>query len=203
VIFPTLNFEQELWSQGFKLVCGIDEVGRGCFAGPVVAGAVVFPKDIILPTGIADSKLLTPQKREILTLEIKKVALFWAVGEISVLHINKLGIGKATQTAFRKAISNLSKTPDFYLIDAFFIKHLDKVKQKPIKFGDKICASISAASIIAKVYRDDLMRKLHKIYPQYNFEQNKGYGTKDHRDAIKKHGLCKIHRTSFNLDKFL
>jgi ribonuclease HII len=203
MIIPTLDFETKLWNSGYSLVCGLDEVGRGCFAGPVVAGAVVFPKKIVLPSGIADSKLLTPQKREILSLEIKKTALFWAVGEISVLHINKLGIGKATQMAFRKAISNLGKIPDYYLIDAFFIKHLEKLKQKPIQGGDKICASISAASIIAKVYRDDLMRNLHKIYPQYNFEQNKGYGTKDHREAIKKHGLCKIHRTSFNLDKFL
>ncbi|MDD2823077.1 MAG: ribonuclease HII [Candidatus Daviesbacteria bacterium] len=203
MVCPTLDIEKELWSQGYNLICGIDEVGRGCFAGPVVAGAVVFPKDIVLPEGIADSKLLTPKKREILSKIIKEVALFWAVGEISVESINEVGIGVSTNLAFLEAIKNLGKTPDYYLIDAFFIKDLDKKNQKPIPSGDKICASISAASIIAKVYRDDLMRKLSQVYPQYGFEQNNGYGTKDHRDALKKHGLCEFHRTSFNLDKFL
>lgn len=203
MIFPTLKFEQKLWQKGYKLVCGLDEVGRGCFAGPVVAGCVIFPKDIILPEGIADSKLLLPQKREKLAQEIKKISLAWAVGEISVAHINELGIGKATQMAFRKSINNLYRKPDFYLIDAFFIKHLNRKRQQPIVGGDKICASISAASIIAKVYRDDLMKKLHKKYPQYGFAKHKGYGTKLHQEAIKKYGLSKIHRKSFNLEKYL
>lgn len=203
MILPTLNFEKALWKQGYAKVCGIDEVGRGCFAGPVVAGAVIFPKNIILPGGIADSKLLKPRQRKKLSEEIKRVAISYAVSEIGVKHINKLGIGKATQMAFRKVFRLCSVQADFVLIDAFNIKHLNRKRQKAIKKGDRICASISAASIIAKVYRDDLMKKLHKKYPQYKLGKNKGYGTKDHQEAIKKHGLSRIHRKSFNLEKFL
>lgn len=203
MITPTLEIETKLWQQGYTHICGLDEVGRGCFAGPVAVGAVIFPPDIVLPKGIADSKLLTPQKRERLTEEIKKIALAWSVAEISVCDINKAGIGKATQMAFRKALRLLSQKADFVLIDAFYIKHFSGKKQKPVKDGDKICASISAASIIAKVYRDNLMVKLHQKYPRYNFARHKGYGTKEHREAIKKNGLSKVHRKSFNLEKFL
>lgn len=197
---PTLDIEKNLWKKGYAKVCGIDEVGRGSFAGPVVAGAVIF-KDSKIPEGINDSKLLKPRQREKLDKEIKQVALSWAVCEISVSLINKLGIGKATQMAFRKAVKKLS--PDFVLIDAFYINHVNRKKQKAIIKGDQICVSISAASIIAKVYRDGLMIKLHNKYPGYGFDKHKGYGTKDHRDAIKIHGLCRIHRKSFNLQKFL
>lgn len=203
MITPTLRIEQELWNKNYHYICGLDEVGRGSFAGPVAVGAVIFPEDVVLPEGIADSKLLTAKKREKLSVEIKKVAVSWAVAEISVRDINKVGIGKATQMAFRKALKLLPKQADFVLIDAFYVKHLNRKKQKPVKDGDKICASISAASIIAKVYRDRLMDKLGKKYPQYNFSKNKGYGTKEHQDAIKKHGLSDIHRKSFNLEKFL
>lgn len=203
MIYSDFSIENSLWNSGYNLVCGIDEVGRGCFAGPVVAGAVVFPKGMSLISGIADSKLLKPKQREELSFEIKKKALAWAVGEISVLDINKAGIGKATQMAFRKALKMLTLQADFVLIDAFYINHLNRKKQRPVKDGDKICASISAASIIAKVYRDNLMGKLHNIYPQYGFSKHKGYGTKFHQEAIRNFGLSKIHRTSFNLDKFL
>ncbi len=203
MIFATTQYELQLWEQGFKLICGIDEVGRGCFAGPVVAGAVIFPQGISLPEGIADSKLLKPKTREELAEEIKKVALAWSVGEIDVPSINKFGIGKATQMAFLQAVNNLSKIPDFLVIDAFFIDNIDRKIQKPIKNGDKLSVSIAAASIVAKVYRDNLMVKEHKKYPVYGFDQHKGYGTKLHQDAIKKHGLSELHRTSFNLKKFL
>lgn len=203
MIFSDFSIENTLWNSGYNLICGIDEVGRGCFAGPVVAGAVVFPKDTSLIAGIADSKLLKPEQREELSEKIKERALAWAVGEISVLDINKVGIGKATQMAFRKALKLLTIQADFVLIDAFYINHLSRKKQRPVKDGDKLCASISAASIIAKVYRDNLMRKLHLKYPQYGFLKHKGYGTKFHQEAIKNFGLSKIHRTSFNLDKFL
>ncbi len=203
MIFPTFNIEKSLWQKGYYYIAGLDEVGRGAFAGSVVVGAVIFPKDIILPEGIADSKLLRPKKREKLAEEIKKQASAWSIAEISVSHINKLGIGKATQMAFRKSIKLLSKTPEFVLIDAFYIKHLSRKRQRPVKDGDKICASISAASIIAKVYRDKLMKKLHQKYPQYGFAKHKGYGTKSHQEAIKKYGLSRLHRKSFNLQKFL
>ncbi|MCL5784755.1 MAG: ribonuclease HII [Patescibacteria group bacterium] len=203
MIFPTLDIENKLWKQGFHYVCGLDEVGRGCFAGPVVVGAVVFPQDVVLPEGVADSKLLTAKQRAQLEPRIKSLAVSWAIAEISVRDINKLGIGKATQKAFRKAVQSLSIKAEFILIDAFRIKHLSRKKQQPVKSGDKICASISAASIIAKVYRDGLMQKLHQKYPQYGFDKHKGYGTKQHQEAIKTYGLCRIHRRSFNLDKFL
>ncbi len=203
MVLPTLEIEQKLWKKGFKFVCGIDEVGRGCFAGPVVAGAVVFPPNCDLLEGVADSKLLKPRQREKLAEKIKELALVWAIGEIGVSDINKCGIGKATQMAFRKAIKNLDKNPDFVLIDAFYIKHLNRKKQNAVKNGDKICASISAASIIAKVYRDKLMKNLHKKYPKYGFARHKGYGTKEHQSALQKYGLTKIHRRSFNLEKFL
>ncbi|KKR81477.1 MAG: Ribonuclease HII [Candidatus Daviesbacteria bacterium GW2011_GWA1_41_61] len=215
MIFPTLDIEIKLWESGYSYVCGLDEVGRGCFAGPVVVGAVVFPKDVVLPEGIADSKLLKPQTRERLAEEIKKVALGWSIAEISVRDINNMGIGKATQKAFRKAVISVKPKPDFVVFDAFYnlnvvkiassayIKHLTRKRQQAVKDGDKICASISAASIIAKVYRDKLMVNLHQKYPYYGFAKHKGYGTKAHQEAIKKHGLCRIHRKSFSLGKFL
>lgn len=202
-ILPTLEIEHSLWNSGYSLVCGIDEVGRGCFAGPVVVGAVVFPKDSLLIEGVADSKLLKPRQRERLAEVIKKSALVWSIAEIGVTVINKVGIGKATQMAFRKAIKSLEKSPDFVVIDAFYVQHLNRKKQRPIKDGDKVCVSISAASIIAKVYRDKLMKKLHKRYPKYGFAKHKGYGTKQHQEAIRKYGLTRIHRRSFNLEKFL
>ena len=133
----------------------------------MAVGAVVFPQGVTLPQGIADSKLLTPKQREKLSGQIKEIALAWSIAEISVPHINKLGIGKATQMAFRKALRDLSVQIDYVLVDAFFVKHLDHKKQQPVKDGDKVCASISAASIIAKVYRDELMGKLHLKYPEY------------------------------------
>lgn len=203
MVIPTLNIEKKLWNKGYSMVCGIDEVGRGCFAGPVCVGAVIFPKNCLLIEGVADSKLLKPKQRERLELRIKAHAVSWSVSEISVSVINKVGIGKATQMAFRKAVRSLDKRTDFVLIDAFYIKHFNRKNQKAIKDGDKICASISAASIIAKVHRDRLMKKLSKKYPKYGFAKHKGYGTKKHQQAIKKYGLSKIHRTSFNLEKFL
>lgn len=203
MITSTLNLETQLWNAGYTLVCGVDEVGRGCFAGPVCVGAVIFPKGTVLIDGLADSKLLKPNQRIKIAEEIKKNALAWAVSEISVSHINKIGIGKATQMAFRKALRLLSVQADFVLIDAFYIRHLNRKRQKAVRDGDKICASISAASVIAKVHRDKLMKKLHKRYPQYGFSKNKGYGTAVHQKAIKLYGLTKLHRKSFNLEKFL
>ena len=203
MITSSLDLEELLWKEGYSYVCGLDEVGRGSFAGPVVAGAVIFPQDVVLPEGIADSKLLKPRQRERVAACIKEQALSWSVAEISVANINKVGIGKATQMAFRKAIKTLEKSPEFVLIDAFYVNHFNRKRQKPIKDGDKICASISAASIIAKVYRDKLMKRLHRKYPEYGFAKHKGYGTKQHQEAIKKFGLSRVHRKSFNLSKFL
>lgn len=183
-------------------MCGVDEVGRGCFAGPVVVGAVIFPKDCQIIEGVADSKLLKPNQRKSLSSTVKDQALAWAVAEVSVSVINKVGIGKATQMAFRKVVKLITPQPNFVLIDAFYIKHFNRKKQLAIVKGDQKCFSIAAASILAKVYRDKLMRKLHRKYPQYGFTKHKGYGTKDHQVAIAKYGLSKIHRQSFNLSRF-
>lgn len=202
MLFPSFTLEKELWKQGYKYVCGLDEVGRGSFAGPVVVGAVIFPQNIVLPKGITDSKLLKPHIREKLAGQIRDQALAWAIGEIGVGDINKHGIGKATQMAFRKAVKLLSPKAEFILVDAFFVRHFCRKKQKAVAGGDRISTTIAAASIIAKVYRDQLMCKLHQSYPQYDFYKHKGYGTAQHREAIKKYGLCEIHRRSFNLTRY-
>lgn len=200
---PTLDLETKLWNSGYNYICGLDEVGRGSFAGPVCVGAVIFPKDFQIIDGLADSKLLKARQREKLAASIKQRALSWSVAEIDVATINKVGIGKATQMAFRKSIKLLSKYPDFVLIDAFYIKHLNRKRQKAVKDGDTICASISAASILAKVYRDKLMKILARKYPQYGLGRHKGYGTKYHQQTIRTYGLSRAHRRSFNLQKFL
>ncbi len=203
MIKPTFDEEKILWQKGFKYIAGIDEVGRGCFAGPVVAAAVILSPDFNATDEINDSKLLSPKKREELSVIIRKHAVSFGIAEISVREINKKGIGKATQMAFRKALSILTLRPDFVLIDAFYVEHLTRKYQKPIIKGDRKSITIAAASIIAKVYRDERMELLHKRYPEYSFVKNKGYGTKDHQAAIKKYGLSEIHRTSFNLTKFI
>lgn len=200
--YATSDLEQSLWNSGFNLVCGVDEVGRGCFAGPVVVGAVVFSAKSKIPKGLADSKLLKPSLREELSLIIQDQAEAFSIAEICVEDINIHGIGQATQMGFKKSVLDLKTVPDFILIDAFFIKEMDRKIQQAVKHGDRLCVSIAAASIIAKVYRDTLMKKLHLEYPNYGFDLHKGYGTKMHREAIKKYGLSKLHRTSFKLEKF-
>lgn len=203
MIFADFSIEQPLWSQGFNLVCGIDEVGRGCFAGPLVAGAVIFSATAAPIKGIADSKLLTAKKRKILSGEIKGKALGFGIGEVPVSVIDKRGIIQATQYAFYLAIQNLKNKCDFFLVDAFPLQFISLSKQRAIVSGDKISASIAAASIIAKVYRDELMEKLHLSFPVYGFDKHKGYGTLFHRQMLKKFGLSNLHRKSFKLEKFL
>jgi len=201
--YPTFEEEKYLWKQGFTHIAGVDEVGRGCFAGPVVTAAVILPPHFRSPKPVNDSKVLSAAIRRELAQVIKQQAIAFSISEVSVAVINKLGIAKATQQSFREAIKLLTKKPDFILMDAFYIQRLSRKIQKPIIHGDGISISIAAASIIAKVYRDDLMQKLHQTYKQYDFFSNKGYGTKKHQEAIKKYGLTKLHRTSFNLTKFL
>ena len=200
---PTFEFENKLWQQGLSYVAGVDEVGRGCFAGPVVAAAVILPDGFSVTDKINDSKQLSPKVRKELAIIIRKLALAFSIAEVSVQVINDIGIGKAAQKAFVQAVKNLSIQPEHVLIDAFMITDLPKVNQTPIIHGDCLSISIAAASIIAKVYRDELMEKLHPKYTVYDFYSNKGYGTKKHRDAIGKYGLCELHRTSFDLAKFL
>jgi len=200
---PTFEYEKELWKQGLRYIAGIDEVGRGCFAGPIVAAAVILPQGFNLTNKIDDSKKLHPKVRNELSVIIKKYALCYSIAEVSVGVINTIGIGKAAQRAFRKTIQDLTIKPEHILIDAFLINGISKKKQTPLIYGDSLSISIAAASILAKVYRDKLMEKLHEKYSVYDFFSNKGYGTKKHRDAIGKHGLCDLHRTSFALEKYL
>ena len=198
---PSFKEEQLLWDRGLNYIAGVDEVGRGAFAGPLVAASVVLPKKF-KTNGIKDSKLLTSKKREILSEYIIKNALFYSISEVDVEFINKYGIGEATHKGLKESVELLKKQCDFVLVDGFKIKNYKK-KQKAIIHGDLLSVSIAAASIIAKVYRDNLMRNLHLKYKEYNFLENKGYGTKFHREALKKYGFCEIHRTSFNLGKFI
>ncbi len=200
---PTFEEEQLLWDQGLTHIAGVDEVGRGCFAGPVVTAAVILAKNFSAAGEVNDSKLLSPKKRKKLSDIILKEAVAFSIAEVSVEVINDVGIGKATQQAFYQAITTLSIPPHFILIDAFYIQKLSRKNQKPIVHGDGKSISIAAASIIAKVYRDELMQRLHPQYAVYDFFTNKGYGTKKHRDAIGIHGLCDLHRMSFDLTKFL
>ncbi|HWY78836.1 MAG TPA: ribonuclease HII [Candidatus Sulfotelmatobacter sp.] len=200
---PTFEYESKLWDQGFQFIAGVDEVGRGCFAGPVVAAAVILPSNFSITNKIDDSKKLSSKVRKELAVIIKEYAIAYSIAEVSVSIINQIGIGKATQKAFRKTIKELSTKPDFILIDAFYIENLTRKNQKPIVHGDGKSISIAAASILAKVYRDELMQRIHQQYVAYDFFTNKGYGTKKHREAIAQYGLCELHRTSFDLEKFL
>lgn len=190
----TFHFERDLAALGYKAVVGVDEVGCGALAGPVVAGAVILKMPFRL-AGVRDSKLLTPMARERLSLEIKKRAHAHAVGEASVEEINKLGIRRATFLAMRRALEKIREI-DFVLVDAWQIPGLP-FQQKGIIRGDRLIKSIAAASIVAKVYRDVLMDGLAEEFPQYGFRDNKGYSTEFHLTAIKEHGPCSIHRTSW------
>ncbi|MEK9147078.1 MAG: ribonuclease HII [Patescibacteria group bacterium] len=200
---PTLEFELSLWKRGYRYIVGIDEVGRGSWAGPLVAAGVILPQDFVIPVGLADSKQVKPQTRLKLAKYIRQTAISTYVAKISSAKIDKFGIAKATADAFRKIARKLTPTPDFCLIDAFYIKYFSRKKQMAIAGGDQICASIAAASIVAKVWRDNLMKRLHRQYPLYGFGKHKGYGTLRHQEAIKKYGLTSIHRKSYNLDFLL
>lgn len=200
MIAPTLDLEKSLWGKGYQLIAGIDEVGRGSWAGPLVAAGVILPPNFIIPEGLADSKQVKPQKRSKLATYIKESAVAIHIAQIPVNFIDKFGIAKATACAFRQIARKLLPAPEFCLIDAFHIKYFSQNKQMAVKDGDKVCASIAAASIVAKVHRDNLMKRLNKSYPQYGFGKHKGYGTKFHQEAIKKYGLCNIHRKSYSLD---
>lgn len=193
--------ERQLWEKGIQSIVGIDEVGRGAWAGPVVAGAVIFPLNFNPTFLLFDSKLLIAKEREELDKKIRDVAQV-GIGLVGVPIINKIGIGKATHMAFRQAVRNLPLRPDHFLIDAFYIRHLKKQYQSPLKGGDRICASIAAASIVAKVFRDGIMIELDKKFPDYGFGQHKGYGTKKHQEALKVFSFSPIHRLSFDIKRF-
>lgn len=222
---PDFSYEKKLRRKGFKFVAGVDEVGRGCFAGPIVAGCVVFDlenQDLFLDNQIKidDSKKLSPKQRGRAEKWTKDNCLAWGIGEVGVGRINKSGMARAAKMAFRKAISEarkrLGKPIDFLLADAFFTPFVPglpvsrrknkkgkflkaKGRQAAIVNGDEKSISIAAASIVAKVYRDQLMSKLslRPKYKKYRWDLNKGYGTKEHQNAIKKYGTTMQHRKQF------
>jgi len=195
-----LKIEEKLWSEGYNYIACIDEVGRGCLAGDVVACAIIMPKHIIIE-GVNDSKKLTPKKREKLYDEIIRKSVAVGIGCVDSKTIDEINIKQSTLLAMKKAINNLKDKnketiiPDFILIDA---EKIDiNTPQMSIIKGDEKCHGIAAASIIAKVYRDRGCKDLDEKYPGYGFEKHKGYGTKQHREAIQSLGPCEIHRKSF------
>ncbi|AVQ32857.1 ribonuclease HII [Staphylococcus muscae] len=190
------RYEQAILDeQPEALICGIDEVGRGPLAGPVVASAVILETNH-QHIGINDSKQLNAMKREALNQSLKENVRSWGIGVASVEEIDTLNIYEATKLAMYRAINDLSVQPTHYLIDAMTLEKLDAPQQNIIK-GDANSVSIAAASIIAKVYRDEMMVEYAKTYPGYDFEHNAGYGTAKHLDGLATQGVCPIHRLSF------
>lgn len=179
----------------YELICGVDEVGRGPLAGPVFTAAVILPKDCEI-LYLNDSKKLSEKKREELFLEISEKALAIGIGSCTPEEIDKFNIKQATRKAMLEAVQNLELQPGIVLVDAETINGLD-IRQVPIIKGDAKSVSIAAASIIAKVTRDHLMEEYDKIYPQYGFASNKGYGSAAHMEALRQFGPCPIHRRSF------
>lgn len=179
----------------YELICGVDEVGRGPLAGPVFTAAVILPKDCEI-LYLNDSKKLSEKKREELFLEISEKALAIGIGSCTPEEIDVLNIKQATRKAMLQAVQNLELQPGIVLVDAETINGLD-IRQVPIIKGDAKSVSIAAASIIAKVTRDHLMEEYDKIYPQYGFASNKGYGSAAHMEALRQFGPCPIHRRSF------
>ena len=188
-------FEEKARRQGFQVIAGLDEAGRGPLAGPVVAAAVVLPRTRSI-SGVADSKTLKAEQREKALSLIRKGALGIGVGIVEAEEIDRLNILQASLKAMELALQDLSLTPDCLLIDGLHTLRLPLNQQAIIK-GDGRCLSIAAASIVAKVTRDRLMVDYHERYPQYNFARHKGYGTREHLQAIREHGCCPLHRQSF------
>jgi len=189
------KFEEELYDQGFTNICGVDEAGRGPLAGPVVVAACILPPFLRIP-GINDSKKLSEKKRDELYKIIVREAIAYKVVFISVKEIDELNIYNATKKGMLEAIEGLKVPADYVLIDAMPLGELDK-SNKSIIHGDALSASIAAASILAKVSRDQYMKKMDIKYPNYGFARHKGYGTKMHLEALEKYGPCPIHRKTY------
>ncbi|MCM3881944.1 MAG: ribonuclease HII [Vicinamibacterales bacterium] len=194
-IAATRTLENVLRRVGFRRVCGVDEVGRGCLAGPVVAGVVVLHPDRHI-AGLSDSKKVPPAEREELFEEISQRALAWAVAEASPAEIDTMNIHQASLQAMRRAVMSLVPLPDLVLVDAFRIPDL-MMAQRGVVHGDERCSAIAAASIMAKVTRDRQMRALHEQDPRYGFLRHKGYATAEHLAAVRQFGYSTVHRRSF------
>ena len=191
-----LRHERRLWASGRETIAGVDEVGRGPLAGPVVAAAVILPHDFDV-LGIDDSKKLSPKKREELCEVIKEKALAWSVGWTGPERIDEINILEATKEAMAQAVNGLAVRPDHVLIDGNFTVRTLALPQTAIVKGDANSTSIAAASILAKVTRDRYMEEMDAVYPGYAFASNKGYGTKAHYEGLQKLGPTPIHRKSF------
>ena len=188
-------YENKCYNNGCKYICGIDEVGRGPLAGPVVAAAVILKQDSYFE-GLNDSKKLSEKKREELYEQIKKEAVAYAICEVDNIEIEKYNIYNAARIAMQRAVEKLEVKPDFLLIDAMPFETYPIPNFSMVK-GDEKSVSIAAASVIAKVYRDNLMKEYAKKYPHYDFENNAGYGTKKHLEGLKEYGITPIHRRDF------
>ncbi len=191
-----LVFEQQARAEGYMYVAGLDEVGRGCLAGPVVAAACILDPEKPLPEGLDDSKKLTPESRDKIAAQLKKDCISYSIGRIDADEIDRINILEATKQAMLNAISTLSPAPDFLLVDALYLKRCP-LPQRPIIKGDSISASIAAASILAKTFRDDLMKSFDTEYPEYDFAAHKGYGAASHLEALRSYGPCVLHRKTF------
>ena len=191
-----LVFERQAHEQGFTAVAGVDEVGRGCLAGQVVAAACILDPKKPLPAGLDDSKKLTEKKRESITAELKQHCIAYAIGRVEAEEIDRINILEATKRAMLLAIAELQPAPDFLLIDALNLKQ-SPLPQRAIIKGDSISASIAAASVIAKTYRDALMVAYDAEFPEYGFAGHKGYGAATHFTALRTHGPCRLHRLTF------
>lgn len=178
---------------------GLDETGRGCFAGPVYAAAVILPKEFYHPV-LNDSKKLTREQREMLRPIIERESIAWGVASVTSEEIDRVNILQASFKAMHLALRKLQATPEILLVDGNGFKPYKKIPHHCIIKGDGIYASIAAASVLAKTYRDDYMRRLHRKYKMYGWDQNKGYGTLEHREAIREYGLCEYHRKSFRIE---
>jgi len=194
-----LEYEQKYWNNGIQYIAGVDEAGRGPLAGPVVASAVIFAPDVLIE-GVNDSKKLTEKKRETLFHLIHEKALAVGIGIVGHEVIDRINILQASFLAMNKAIELLKIKPQQLLVDGNFFRH-ERFPVENIIKGDALSHSIAAASIIAKVTRDSLMKDLHDQYPEYDFAKHKGYGTKAHIEAIRKHGYSPIHRRSFHVNQ--
>ena len=190
------KIEQEIYNEGKELICGIDEAGRGPLAGPVVVAAVIMPKDSMIE-GVNDSKKVSEKKREILYEKIIDEAISYGVGIIDQKEIDRINILNATKEGLTMAVQELNPKPNLIIVDALNKIDTLGIPYKSIIKGDAKCYSIAAASIIAKVTRDRIMRQWDEVYPQYGFSKHKGYGTSEHIKAIKEYGLCPLHRLSF------
>lgn len=192
---PMDYFEKRFLNSGFRFIAGLDEAGRGPLAGPVVAAAVILPFPEF-QEHLSDSKKLPPEKRESLYDKILQAALSIGIGAVEAEEIDRIHIGKATQKAMAMAVGFLDRQPDMLLIDGILPVPLP-LPQRTIVKGDNLSVSIAAASIVAKVTRDRIMMTHHERFPQYNFANHKGYGTREHREAIRRHGCCTVHRKTF------